>query len=285
MRLFSLAFSFFVATAGADVRIIHGGGGYAEMQALSFFRRLPHVLEPCLRQSDACGIGPGERAFLHMLIARGLVDTKDVRLNFGARATQYRINAAGQTTRIELERARLYDAKKQPHAASRIGAEVLNAWFMNPAFESYRASLGGDERVMKLATSIAASVKTNVFRLEHGAVQLHALTLTTPGRSESFFALETRERSHDLTETLFRTLKCAHGVDGRLTRVDSFNIERDADRGVDVVHARVRWACGQEVWSGQLAFEYEFKDGRLEVRSAVTQVKAETNCGNETIAR
>lgn len=214
----------------AGIRTIWGGGGYAEMQALSLWAEVPSWLANCAAVFDVCG-----------QIAKLKVQNRALGFSPQARIETFTDEAAILPTDW------LYLNESSPRSPDEIQNQILQLWLSQPEL-----ALSASE-TLKLTERLTSTLKVvrDEFELSEGTVEIHQ---RQPLQSEPSFAIffklkpQAQRETLDLTTTFTEQLPCRRG------RAKLRSLEQIQPAG-DSIGGLVSWSCDSEISRATFSFQ------------------------------
>lgn len=227
--MFKLLLAFvihYMPLAEAGLRIINGGGGGAEMQAMQALADLPLRVSACLQYPHECDLNEGEVRHLEDWFKAGRFNTRMAEIEFmdlGGKIFAYDSN---RPQYLAIDPRFIYAGDK-PRPLAEIARLIFTGWM---------APVNEPELVYSLGQKLFHSVHVSTQILEMGTESLLATTMGKPGRSANHVYISVVAKSSGLDLSADLGL-CAGGEAGVLNKIISMNYENG--------HAllRAQWLC------------------------------------------
>lgn len=258
-------------SAKAGIRVIYGGGGYGEMQALSALDQLNAFVEPLVYVSDWTRTPYpllnhlNEAQLLRRTWTDGIFKTGNLVVEFAAPDVP-----ANANSNLRINPASLYDQAGVPKSREAIFEEVfvarLTAQDALPYANYFKVT---PENLRSLARELNS--KFDVFNAKIGNDEF-MLDFTGVRFKESGLALQTSTRwiQDDFITlmdlTLSNTLPCEIPGPVTVSKVSDLNVEDGR------IHGRIEWTCGaRQRARGRISFTPRAKGELPAIK--VTQVE------------
>lgn len=239
MKKILLALLLVPAISWAGIRVIYGGGGYAEMQALSALSQLNVLVELAGFRG---GNGPIARhAYtLRLWNHNRLFDMRNAELHF----TDADPNPKSRD-QVFLPLPLIYDEAGQPRPTSEITKQVFIAWMSRPWVATLLRNSGTSEAdVRAIAEALFEGLEVKQQSLDGLEWRLHSVEWYEAASNwkEVWLSLEGPVETFDLRLGLSLALPCPADAVGPVTLTEVQGLHLDGDR----VLGRVKWKCWRD---------------------------------------
>ncbi len=231
-----------LSPAQAGIRIINGGGGYAEMMALTAYSRMRLLIHPCRVRPEVCGLTEAEQALL-AIQNEGQFFNLPGPLEFHVPETEtdlYRGPQTGADT-FSMSSSLLYDSAEQPKSYQEIARLVFVG--------SLKVFAGIDAEELSKKIFQRFLVRESELPLDQTGRIVRAFLLQSKisADREAFLTLQNLGDHTDMTDMLVDAVKCAGKKPAKILDLSGLAYESP------IVTGHLVWQCGNSLKQAQFA--------------------------------
>lgn len=253
--------------AFGGIRIINGGGGFAEMRALTALARLQFMVRPCTMHPDSCQLSEAERQYLSRGLSARLFDTSSINLEFFSSenaADDYRVSKDGKT--FFLNTKIIYNAAHKPLDYREIARIVFLGWLQHFG-GNIPDTLDYGVLAQKVFGHMLIRESEEPIDQERIARAFMLSSMSDPVRQDAILVIEGTDRTMDVTSMLAEATNCR--IPARIRDISGIAYE------TPVLTGSVTWDCGQIRKQARFALQTHVLHVTLFSEKIVTQPKCE----------
>lgn len=246
-----LAISLLVSAphAGA-IRVILGGGGFAEMQALTAWSQIPRLFDLCRMRPEACSLSTDEIKLVGALAKNpSLLETSRGSLSFFATTQSaqihYDVQAGGD---VHMASSLLYGNNGIAKPFDEIATIVFDAWVRHPWRQAELAHAQIEiPDLLQFGRRLFHSLvlRERAIALTDSDLTVHHLILSISGHNTQILALENSFETLDLSPVITEAVKCSTSV-----KPTDFSYANLATVSRALV-GQIFWRCAQQRMSAR----------------------------------
>lgn len=269
-KVFLIIASFAFCVSHAGIRVIHGGGGYAEMVSLSLLSRLESLIVPCVTLPERCGLRTHQTEILRHALHAGIFKTQMARLEFSTDL----VSPATDENRMTLKQSEVYTSEGKPRSVPEIALALYSHWLRRPSIEHWFRAHGVDvAEVTALGSQLFPHVSVYEESLEWNKSVLHALNFRlADGEARVLISVEEAAGATNVTPVIEEQIACAEQHSTKLLGLRRLHIEG----GIALGH--LQWMCRGEIFTGLVAMAKNRDDSEIRVNILNREL---VNCEHE----